>query len=247
MKNHSTIRTTILAVLLSVFLFQQAASKIGKYVANIFDYSLIDSYNVFAWISVHHIVQTLLALVPIIILSKIYNIDFGFRLGDKKTGLKLIRIYTIAMLVYITFTSVITYFGNQIVQYDYPLTMTNILGSLGFQLFLTGPSEEILFRALPISIFACVISSEKGIKTGKLHISWPNIIAAIFFALAHIKWTISPFSVSFEYMQLLFSLVLGIMYGIVYEKSKSVIYPMIMHSLTNVAVVGAGYILSILK
>jgi hypothetical protein len=87
MKNHSTIRTTILAVLLSVFLFQQAASKIGKYVANIFDYSLIDSYNVFAWISVHHIVQTLLALVPIIILSKIYNIDFGFRLGDKKTGI----------------------------------------------------------------------------------------------------------------------------------------------------------------
>jgi len=45
MKNHSTKRTTILAVLLSVFLFQQAASKIGKYVANIFDYSLIDSYN----------------------------------------------------------------------------------------------------------------------------------------------------------------------------------------------------------
>lgn len=66
------------------------------------------------------------------------------------------------------------------------------------------------------------------------------------FALAHIKWTVNPFSVSMNYFQLLFSLVLGTMYGIVYQRSKSVIYPMMMHSLSNVAIVGAEYILSII-
>lgn len=247
MVDYKTKRVKIVVILLLIFLFQQISSKVGTFVANIFDYSSIDNYNVFAWISVHHIVQTILALVPITILSKIYSIDFGFHLGDKKTGVKYVKMFTMAMLVYITFTSVITYFSNQIIQYDYPLTLTNILGSIGFQLFLTGPSEEILFRALPISVITCIIPSEKDIKTAKLHISWATIVSAIFFALAHIKWTINPFSVSFECMQLLFSLLLGVMYGIVYQKSKSVIYPMIMHSITNVTVVGVGYILSILK
>jgi len=247
MINYNTKGVTTVVILSSVFLFQQASSKIGTFVANIFDYSAIDNYDAFARISVHHIVQTLLALVLITILSKIYSIDFGFHLGDKKTGVKYVKIYTMAMLAYISITSVITYFSNQIIQYHYPLTLTNILGSLGFQLFLTGPSEEILFRALPISIITYIISCEKGIKIATLHISWATIISAVFFSLAHIKWTLIPFSVSFEYMQLLFSLVLGIMYGIVYQKSKSVVYPMIMHSLTNVTVVGVGYILSILK
>lgn len=247
MIKHNTKRVRIIGILLLVFLFQQISSKLGTFAANIFDYSVIDQDDVFAWISVHHIVQTLLALVPVIILSKTYRIDFGFHFGDQKTGVKYVMIFTAAMFAYITITSVITYFSNQVIQYEYPLTLKNIIGSLGFQLFLTGPSEEILFRALPISIIACIIPSERGIKAGKVQISWATLISAIFFALAHIKLTLNPFSVSFDFMQLLFSFALGIMYGVVYQKSKSVIYPMLMHSLTNVTVVGAGYILTILK
>lgn len=247
MKIYNKKRVCIVNTLFLIYLFQHFSSKIGTLVANTFDYEIIDKYNVFAWLSIHHIVQTLLALVPIYILSKTLNIDFGFKLGDKKIGIKYVKIFTMAMLAYITITAFISYLSNQIVQYDYPLTYTNILGSLSFQLFFSGPSEEILFRALPISIITYLIPSEKGVKMRKLHISWAIIISAVFFALAHIKWTVNPFSVSIDCMQLLFSLVLGIMYGIVYQKSKSVIYPMIMHSFTNVAVVGAGYILSIVK
>lgn len=244
---YNTKRVKISITLLLIFLFQQISSKIGALVANNFDYNTIDKYDVFVWLSIHHIAQTLLALVLIIILSKTYNIDFGFKLGDIKIGIKYVKIFTIAMLAYIAISSVIGYFSNPIMQYDYPLTYVNVLGTLSFQLFCSGPSEEILFRALPISIITYLIPSEKGIKISKLHISWANIISAIFFALAHIKWMVSPLSLSIDYMQLLFSFGLGIMYGIAYQKSKSVIYPMIMHSLTNVAVVGAGYILYIVQ
>lgn len=247
MEMYNTKRVRVGIRLILVFLFQQISSKIAALVANIFDYSTIDKYDVFAWLTIHHIVQALFALVLIAILSKTHNIDFGFKLGDKKIGIKYVKIFTMAMLAYITITSAIGYLSNQIMQYDYPLTYVNVLGSLSFQLIFSGPSEEILYRALPISIITYLIPSEKGIKISKLHISCANIISAIFFALAHIKWTVSPFSLSMDYMQLLFSLGLGVMYGIVYQKSKSVIYPMIMHSFTNVAVVGAGYILYIVR
>jgi len=168
-------------------------------------------------------------------------------LGDKKTGVKYVKIFTAAMFAYYTVLSVITYFSNQTIQYDYPLTAANVLGYMGFQLFLSGPSEEILFRALPISIIARFIPSKQDFQEAKFPITWATVISAIFFALAHIKWTLNPFTASFDSMQLLFSLFLGILYGIVYQKTKSVIYPMIMHSLTNVTVVGAGYVLSMLK
>jgi len=240
-------RVWIVITLLLVFLFQQISSKIGTFVADSFDYSTVDKYDVFARISVHHIVQAIIALVLIAILSKTYNIDFGIKLGDRKTGLKYVKLFAVAMLAYIVILSAISYISNNLMRYDYPLTGVNVLGSLGFQLFLTGPSEELLFRALPISIITLHIPVEKGIKIFKQHISWANKISAVFFALAHVKWTVTPFSLSFDFMQLLFSLVLGIMYGIVYQKSKSVIYPMMMHSLTNVAVVGSGYILYLIQ
>ena len=245
MINYKTKKNSVVLTILLLFLFQQLSSKIGSFVASIFNYNAIDKYNVFAWISVHHIVQSLIALLLIVLLSRTYNIDFSFQLGDKKTGVKYVKIFTIAMLVYIIITSVIGYLSNKIIKFEYPLTFTNILGSLSFQLLLSGTSEEILFRALPISVITCFISYEKGVKIGKLHITWANIISAIFFALAHIKWSLNPFSVSMDYMQLVFSFILGIMYGIVYQKSKSVIYPILMHSFTNVAVVGIGYIFSI--
>ena len=85
-----------------------------------FDYSTIDKNGVFAWISIHHIVQALLALVLIIIMSKTYNIDFGLKVGDKRTGLKYVKIFTLAMLAYIAIISAIRYLSGQISQYDYP-------------------------------------------------------------------------------------------------------------------------------
>lgn len=103
-------------------------------------------------------------------------------MGDKKTGVKYVKMFTTAMLVYMAVTSAIAYLSDQIIQYDYPLTLANILGAIGFQLFLTGPSEEILFRALLISVITRVIPSTKGTRAKRLHISWATIISAVFFS-----------------------------------------------------------------
>ncbi len=238
--------SSILAIAL-LLIFQQFASKIGNLIARCFSYKAIDEYGIFAYISVHHIVQMLIALIAIIILTKKYEINFGFSLGDKKTGMKYVLVFTAAILIFNIISYGVIYFSNQVRQYDYPLNATNVLGSLGFQLLLSGTSEEILFRALPIGILTFWRGSNKERKFTKMNISYEVIVAAVLFSIAHIKWTINPFSISMNYLQLIYCFVLGIVYGKVYQESNSVIYPMIMHGISNVITVGLGYLLSIIS
>ena len=236
-------RLSIVAIALLLF-FQQFASKVGHVIANCFNYKAIDEYGIYAYISVHHIVQMLIALIAVIILSKKYKINFGFNIGDKKTGLKYLLIFTGAVLAFTVISYGIRYFSNQIIQYDYPLNAKNILGTLGFQLMLSGPSEEILFRALPIGVLTFCMGGDKERKFTKLNISYEVIVAAVLFSIAHIRWTLNPFSVSMNCLQLIYCFVLGIIDGKAYQESKSVIYPMIMHSISNVITVSIGYIFS---
>ena len=111
---------SILAIAL-LLIFQQFASKVGNLIANCFDYRAIDEYGIFAYVSVHHIVQMLIALLAIIILNKKYKIDFGFSLGNKKLGMKYLLIFTVAVLIFTIISYGIRYFSNQIIHYDYPL------------------------------------------------------------------------------------------------------------------------------
>lgn len=150
------------------------------------------------------------------------------------------------MFGFTAITYAVRYFGNQIIQYDYPLNAKNVLGTLGFQLLLSGPSEEVLFRALPIGVLAFLNESNKERRFTKLNISLEVIIAAVLFSIAHIKWTVSPFSISMNILQLIYCFVLGIADGKAYQESGSVIYPMMMHSISNVITVGLGYILTII-
>ena len=238
-------RLSIVAIAL-LLIFQQFASKVGHLIANCFDYKAIDEYGIFAYVSVHHIVQMLIALLAIIILNKKYKIDFGFSTGDKKVGMKYLLVFTVAIFVFTIISYGIRYFSNQIIQYDYPLNAKNVLGTLGFQLLLSGTSEEVLFRALPIGILTFWIGSNKERKFTKLNLSYEVIIAAVLFSIAHIRWTINPFSISMNYLQLIYCFVLGIVDGKAYQETNSVLYPMIMHSVSNVITVGLGYVFSII-
>ncbi|HPT78129.1 MAG TPA: CPBP family intramembrane metalloprotease [Candidatus Atribacteria bacterium] len=236
-----------IAVITLLLIYQQFASKVGSLVAESFDYKAIDEYGIYANVSLHHIVQMLIALLAILLLTRKYKIDFGFSAGDRKTGIKYLMIFTVAVLMFTLISYGIRYLGNQTIQYDYPLNAKNVLGTLGFQLLLSGTSEEILFRALPIGILSFLFGNNKDRKCTKMNISYEVIIAAILFSIAHIRWTIDPFSISVNHLQLIYCFVLGIVYGKAYQESNSVIYPMIMHSISNVILVGVGYIISIMS
>jgi len=227
----------ILLAILGLFAFQSFASKLGGFVADFFQYKVIDKDGTFMSVSVHHIVQMIVALVLIFVISKKSNLDFGLIPRLNKSGILYTAIFAIIILIYVLISYVVGYSLDTIAPYEYELNISNVLGTLGFQLFLSGTSEEILFRALPITVLGGVIC-----KDNKKSYIFIIVIASVLFSVAHIRWTLFPVSISFSWFQLIYAFILGIAYGLTYVKSESIIYPMIMHGLSNFFMVGMGYI-----
>lgn len=232
------LKKVLFVILLSIVLL--GAPILGRLGANLFDFSRLDPDGSFLWISVHHIIQAVVILVLIFISTKVFSLDFNLGLGNKEVGFKYLKRFMFFFMIYTVgaFGSMILMGGFQ--PFQYPLTGLNITGYLGFQLLLSGPSEELIFRAFAITIFAFLITDKRLNK----HISYANLFAAIIFGLAHVYIRFSPFEVSYTVFQVVYAMVLGYFYGDCYEKSKSVIYPMIMHSFTNVVMIGLTVILS---
>ncbi len=212
-------------------------------VASLLPAPQIDPNGVFWWISVHHVVQALMFIPLIFILKKIKpELSFGFGLGDSKRGMTYVFRFTIFFLIYTAIGFTITIIGNSFNAYQFPINARNIFGYLGFQLFLSGPSEELIFRAFGITFLG--IFFQKRILKGK--VSLPNLLIAIIFGLAHVGIHFSPFHLSYSLFQVIYAFALGLVYGDAYEKTGSVYYPMMIHSISNVIAVGATMLMTVL-
>jgi membrane protease YdiL (CAAX protease family) len=234
---------SILWVLFVAFLLLGVPGLSGM-IADLLDYQAIDPDGAYAWISVHHIVQALIFIMIIVLLNMFKPLEYGFGLGNKEVGSKYVLSFTLILFAGSLVSHVLTILAGSFRQFNYPLTASNIIGQLSFQLLLSGPSEELIFRAFAITILGIV--TKKRVINGK--VSTANIIAAVIFGLAHLSISFVPFAVVYHPYQVVMAIVLGIFYGDCYEKSKSVVYPMLMHSISNVVMVSltviATFILS---
>ncbi len=226
-------------MVLLLLVFQEVLGKVGKLVADLLPYERLDPYKAFAWVSVHHIAEMLIALAVIMILSKLLKVDFGFGLGDRKKGIKYVVVYTTIFAVVTLVSHILMLVNNALPVYDFPLNQKYILGTLGFQLFLSGPAEEILYRAIPITMLVYVLGKSVKVKWG---ITLEIIIASFLFAVAHMKWSLFPLTIEANYFQLFYAFILGSIQGKAYQDSQSIVYPMFMHSISNVLMVGTGYL-----
>lgn len=245
----------ILWVLL-IALILLGVPRLAGLVADQFDYSAMDPDGAFAWISVHHIVQAVIFLLLMLIISKFSGIRFGFGWGDREVGWFYVRLFAIIFSVYAVVSVIITVAAGSFQVFQYPLNARNIAGQLGFQLLLSGPSEELIFRSFAMTMLGLLVSGaivrgESGFSRSVMtvfggELTVVNLIAAVIFALAHVRFTFNPFSASFSTGQVIYSLVLGLFYGVAYERSGSMVYPMIMHSISNVVAVGVSIIASVI-
>lgn len=215
--------------------------RVAGFVADAFDYRHVDPDGAFAWISVHHIAQALIFLVIMTIIAQRSGIRFGFGWGDRKIGFFWVRLFAMIFGAYIVVSLIIVIATGTFQPFPYPLTARNVAGQLGFQLLLSGPSEELIFRAFAITMLGLWV--KERLFNGAL--SYANILAAVIFALAHVGITFAPFTVSYNAFQLVYATALGLAYGACYEQSKSMYYPMMMHSLSNVAAVGVSIIVGV--
>ncbi|HHV63536.1 MAG TPA: CPBP family intramembrane metalloprotease [Peptococcaceae bacterium] len=230
-------------VFMALFLVQVLVGKSGWVIADLFSYDSFDPDHLFARLSVHHIVQMLIALAVIAVLNRLIKADFGFQLGDGKKGLRYFLIFTAVIAVIALIYHILMYVFGQALAYDFSLSQKNVLGTLGFQLFLSGTSEEILYRALPVTVLVYVFGKSIQIKWD---ITLEVVLASLLFTVAHIKWSLFPFSLNLISSQLFYAFAMGIVNGIVYQQSRSILYPMLMHSISNVLMVGTGYLFAVL-
>ena len=241
LKKTNLLRGVIL--FLAIFLFQVAVGKLGNLAAGQVDYKAVDPYDVFMGLSIHHAVQMILTLAVIGLIARLFKVDFGFSRGDVKVGMKFLAIFCAAFLGIALVSHCAMYFTGSLPVYEFPLTPGNILGTLGFQLFLSGPSEEILYRALPITLFIFILGRSITLKDD---ITVEIVAASLLFSVAHIQWSLAPFTINVNYFQLLYAFTLGTIQGIAYQRSRSILYPMLMHSISNVLMVGTGYLFTLL-
>lgn len=226
------LKSVVWVLFLSVLLL--VVPRISGRVADLFDYRGIDPDGAYAWISVHHIVQALIFIAIILVLNRFKSLKFGFGWGDKAVGRRYVVRFTLIFVVGSVVSHFLAVLTSSFQPFSYPLTAGNILGQLGFQLLLSGPSEELIFRAFAITMLALVVKGR--VFGGKASVA--NIIAAVIFGMAHMRFSFAPFTVSYNTYQVLMSVTLGLFYGDCYERSKSMVYPMMMHSISNIVMVG---------
>ncbi|NLM41733.1 MAG: CPBP family intramembrane metalloprotease, partial [Firmicutes bacterium] len=184
--------------------------------------------------------QGAMFLAIMAIANKIRPLDFKLSWGNRAVGSRYVLRFTGVFSLFMIGSIVIMLLTKSFQPFPYPLTARNICGYLGFQLFLSGPSEELIFRAFGITMLGLVLPGR--VFSGRL--SLPNIAAAVIFGLAHVNFSFVPFQVSYSPMQVILSVVLGLFDGDCYEKSGSVFYPMLMHSISNVLSVGTTILIT---
>jgi len=229
-------------VFISLFLLQVLLGKTGHFVADIIPYQQIDPYGSFAGISIHHIVQMIIALIVILVLGKLLKTSFYFQLGDVKKGIKYLALFTTAFAIISLALHVFMYVNNQLPSYSFPLDKRNVIGTLSFQLFLSGSSEEVVFRALPITVLMYAFGKSIPVKG---NITLEVILASVLFSFAHTNWSLSSFIIEIDFFQIFYAFALGTIQGIVYQRTKSIFYPILMHSISNVLMVGIGYLFAV--
>ncbi len=222
------------AVTLLLFVVQFTVSRLSWWAAALLPDFPYDTDGLYYRLSLHHVFQMAFALLLMLVLHRAMRMR-GFKLAPKydRRGITHVLVFCGVLTAYYVAVYIIGSFLHSIASYNYELTAGNVIGTLVFQLLLSGPSEEILFRSLPIVVFLSVLKEDS--RSNRLI---AIVLAALLFALGHCN----VFTRSFPCFQMCYAFILGFAYGYTFVKTKSVIYPMLMHSMSNVISVGGCYL-----
>lgn len=126
-----SIIITFLAILIIPRIAGQLATLSAGWFGN------IDLYEVYLWISLHHTYQLVFTVILIFIFNG--HLGFwGFNLDNLGVSLRLFKLFVLYATGYFVIQNAVLYFLSVTPWIDFPLTAENVLGYLGFQLFLSG-------------------------------------------------------------------------------------------------------------
>lgn len=177
---------------------------------------------------VGHTLQLLVALALIAVLRPLPRFDPGFRWpkGYAYIGIAL-GVGVVGGVLMLLVDNGPDILGHRPPAGPYTPTIGNIVPWLMMQGVFVGITEEIPFRALFLGYL--LLTMPQRISVGRTDISWATIATSIIFALAHIEsfWQ-EPLGAAIG--QQLYVTAFGIFYGWLFERSRSIVVPIIAHN-----------------
>ncbi len=225
------------AAVLGLLVVQRSLSAAGDVVARATDASGVDPGGWWAALSVHHLVQGALTLALLLALRR--RLDVGLRLGDLRLGAQFVAVVTAVLAAYLLAYYGLAHLLDLGASVAVPDDGAARAGYLGFQLVLSGPAEELAFRALPIAVLAALRPTPLACRG---NVTLETVVAGALFAFAHV--TISGGAMTADPAQVAYSFVLGVVQGVAFQRTRSVLAPMAIHSASNVLVTAAAMTLA---
>ncbi len=182
----------------------------------------------YVWISLHHLFQLCLTIVVMKILRSGKLATWGFNLNRPRVSLQWILWF---LLVFGSLEIIRLMSAYSSVVRD-PITTSNMIGNQIFQYCLSGFGEEPLFRGFVMSFLTA--SWSRIYRVGNIEIPETIIIATTIFMLAHISIDWQTLSIAaFDIEQQIKALQLGVVYGLAFHYTGSLLAPIVMHGLSN--------------
>ncbi len=168
----------------------------------------------------------ILGSIIFLIFYKKYPIsEYGITLHQKPNS---IRFSLIVLSVFAFATISIGFFASNKANFN--------LETLMFQLTIPGIDEELAFRGIMIGLLSQILVDNIKIKNLKF-INPSVLITSILFGLLHALNLNKNFNISFDLIMFLQMFSMGFVMGWVFVKSKSIVFPIIIHNISNVIMV----------
>lgn len=215
-------------VLLVIFAIAIASEAFANFATRGFAKDTLETYR---WIFLyfHHLMQMVIA-IAIMLASGVSLRKYGFNLRSE--NLYLMPAIGVGVLFGVIMTlvdhgpAVVT--GEAIT--GYVLDRTNVVGWLSFEWLFAGASEEIFVRGLLMTYLMSKFSGHVRIIRWDVHVA--GVIIAVLFALMHLGSFWSG-NLIYAIGQQLYAFILGLCYAYFFERSRSLLAPIVAHNLSN--------------
>ena len=188
----------------------------------------------YTWLMAHHGIQIVLALavMALPLWGRRFS-DWGLNLKNSPETINLLVKFTLG---WVLFTTIFTLVSQWLLGWppllDFTLNFENILIYLVFESIVVGVSEELVFRGLVFGVLEPIYRKE--IRFPGFTLSLAGVITALFFALAHIGFQLSPFAITaFAPVQIFMAFALGIFYAVMRERTGSLLGPILAHNISD--------------
>jgi membrane protease YdiL (CAAX protease family) len=176
--------------------------------------------------------QLALAYIAIRWLRRTYPGDYGLRWPEGQSYVLTAILWGILFGVLVTLIDYMPQLvAHKVPSQPYPLTSFNITGWLSYQALIAGPADEVLLRGLIVTYLANAMPGQVSFRGYTMN--GAGLVVATLYALGHLgNFFLLPFAMAFGQIAYLF--VQGVLFAYWYEKSRSLLAPIVGHSLINV-------------